>query len=56
MEMAIAWIKDRWSERTSWDGTVLIGVGIVGLLFSPFVSWAAWAAIIYGAWTLLKSD
>jgi hypothetical protein len=54
--MLVQWVKDRWNERTSWDGTVLIGVGVVALLFSPLVKWAAWAAIIYGAWTLLRPD
>jgi hypothetical protein len=54
--MLVQWVKDRWSERTSWDGTILIGVGVVALLFSPLMKWVAWAAIIYGAWTLFKRD
>lgn len=49
-------VKARWSERTTWDGTVLIVVGLVALLFSPLIKWVAWAAIIYGAWTLFKGD
>ncbi len=52
----IQWLKDRWSERTSWNGAMLIGVGVVGLLFSPLVKWAAWAAIIYGAWAFFTKD
>ena len=54
--MLVQWVKDRWAERTSWDGVVLVGVGVVALLFSPLVKWAAWAAIIYGAWTLLRGE
>ncbi len=54
--MLVQWVKDRWNERTSWDGTVLIGVGVVALLFSPLVKWVAWAAVIYGAWTLFCPD
>jgi len=54
--MLVQWVKDKWSERTSWDGAMLIGVGVVALLFSPLMKWAAWAAIIYGAWTLFKSE
>jgi len=54
--MLIQWVKDRWAERTSWDGVMLVGVGVVALLFSPLVKWAAWAAIIYGAWTLLRGE
>ena len=49
-------VKARWAERTTWDGTVLIGVGLVALFFSPLVTWVAWGAIIYGAWTLFKGE
>ena len=49
-------VKARWNERTTWDGTVLIGVGLVALLFSPLIKWVAWGAIIYGAWTLFTGD
>ena len=53
----IEWIKDRLSERTSWDGGALIAVGVITLFFSAIipVNLLAWAAIVYGAWTLLKS-
>lgn len=49
-------LKARLEERTSLDGGMLIAVGVVCLLFAPLVKWAAWAAVIYGAWTLLKGD
>ena len=49
-------LKARWEERTSWDGSMLIAVGVVCLLFAPLVKWAAWAAIAYGAWTLFKGE
>jgi|TARA_B100001964_G_scaffold219437_1_gene261516 hypothetical protein len=52
----IQWLKDRWSERSSWDGTVLIGVGVVCILFAPLVKWVAWAAVIYGVWTLFRPE
>ena len=52
----INWIKDRLGERTSWDGGVLIAMGIVALMFQGLVTWAAYAAIVYGAWTILKSE
>ena len=54
--MLVQWVKDRWAERTSWDGVMLVGVGLVALLFSPLVKWAAWAAIVYGAWTLFRGE
>ena len=50
------WLMNRLKERTSLDGAVLIGVGVVCLMFSPFVQMAAYAAIAYGAWTLLKGE
>ena len=54
--MLVQRVKDRWAERTSWDGVMLVGVGLVALLFSPLVKWAAWAAIVYGAWTLFRGE
>jgi hypothetical protein len=50
------WIMNRLKERTSLDGTILIAVGVVCILFAPLVKWAAYAAIIYGAWTLLTKE
>ncbi len=51
-----SWIKDRFAERTSLDGGMLIAVGIVGLLFDGLITYACYAAIAYGVWTLLKSE
>lgn len=50
------WIKERLVERTTIDGAMLIAVGVVVLLMGPLAKWAAYAAIIYGAWTLWKSE
>jgi len=50
------WITDRLSERSSWDGGALIGVGLVVLFLGPFAKYAALAAIAWGAWTLWKSE
>ena len=50
------YIKKIVGERTSLDGTVLIAVGVVCVLFAPLVKWAAYAAIAYGAWAILKKD
>jgi hypothetical protein len=50
------YIKKIIGERTSLDGTVLIAVGVVCVLFAPLVKWAAYAAIAYGAWTLLMKE
>jgi hypothetical protein len=50
------WIKNRVSERTSWDGAALIALGFLVLFMAPLAKIAAGAAIIYGAWTIWKSD
>ena len=50
------YLKKIIGERTSLDGTVLIAVGVVCVLFAPLVMWAAYAAIAYGAWTLLMKE
>ena len=50
------WIKARIEERTSLDGAVLIGVGIIVLIAGSFAKLAAYAAIAYGAWTIWKKD
>jgi len=50
------WLMNRLKERTSLDGVVLIAVGVIGVMFTPLIKIAAWAAIAYGAWTLLKGE
>jgi len=54
--MIKAWIKKRLDERTSLDGAVLIGVGLVILIAGPFAKLAAYAAIAYGAWTIWRAE
>ena len=54
--MIKAWIKKRLDERTSLDGAVLVGVGLVILIAGPFAKLAAYAAIAYGIWTIWKSE
>ena len=52
----ISWIKDRLVERTSWDGGVLITVGLVVLFLGPFAKYDAMAAIAWGVITMMKSE
>ena len=47
-------IKARLKERTSLDGAVLIGGGIVMILIPS--SLIGWGMILYGAWTLYKKE
>ena len=39
--MGVDWVKDRLSERTSWDGFVIIAIGILILVASPLTKIAA---------------
>ena len=52
----VDWIKNRVMERTSWDGGALIAVGLIVLFLGPFVKWAAYAAILWGIWTIWKKE
>ena len=51
-----AWVKKRLRERTSLDGAVLIGVGVIVLIAGPFAKLAAYGAIVYGIWTIWKKQ
>ena len=50
------WVSERFEERTSWDGAMLIAIGVIVLIAGPFAKLAAYEAIAYGAWTLFKSE
>ena len=50
------WVFDRTQERTSWNGAVLIAIGVIALVAKPIVGIAAWGAILYGAWTIWKEE
>lgn len=50
----MAWIKDRLKERTSLDGIVLIAAGGAFIVLGPLAKLAAYAAIGYGIFTIVK--
>ena len=57
------WFVERFKERTSWDGAVLVAAGGIGVLFlvlsslSPYVAYAAaGVAIAWGVWTMWKKE
>jgi len=54
--MMTKWILARFKERTSWDGVALIAAGIAFLFIKPIASLVAYAAILYGAYTLWKKE
>jgi threonine/homoserine/homoserine lactone efflux protein len=56
LEAAKQWIKQRFAERTTWDGSVIIGISVLALAAAPLIKWIAWAGIAYGIWTIWKSE
>ena len=52
----INWMKDRLTERTSLDGAVLIGTALAILLAAPLLNVAAWIALVYGIWSIIKEE
>ena len=50
------WIKSRMEERTTWDGGVMIAMGLIAFFATGFIKIAAVAAIAYGAWTIWKAE
>ena len=52
----IEWVKARVSERTSWDGAVLIALGFLVVLMNTLAKILAWVAILWGAWTIYKEE
>jgi hypothetical protein len=48
------WIKERLTERTTLDGAVLIAAGAAFIVLGPLAKIAAYGAIAYGIFTLVK--
>lgn len=49
-------IKNRLQERTTLDGVILIIAGVTFLIFKPIAAFVAYAAILYGVYTIIKKD
>ena len=54
--LAVAWVKDRLAERTSWDGGALIVISLLIIIASPIVKLAAWAGLAYVIYTLVTEE
>jgi len=50
------WVVSRLGERTSLDGGVLIAVCGGYLVLGGLIDLVAWGGLLYGAWTLWKSE
>ena len=53
-EIKMNWITTRLTERTTWDGIVLVATGIA-MIVAP-VNLIAYGMIAYGAWTIWKAE
>ena len=51
-----SWIMARWSERTSWDGGVIIGLSLAWIIFGGMIDWVAWIVLAYGIFTFWKEE
>lgn len=51
-----SWVSDRFTERTSWDGAMLVLLGVLVLIAKPIAGLLAYVAIAYGIWTIYKSE
>ena len=52
----LAWVKARVSERTSWDGAVLLAGSLFPLWGGVLAEWMLWGAAAWGAWTIYKEE
>ena len=50
------WLKDRVKEMSSWSGASLIVLGAFILLGGPFIKLLAWAAIVWGIFSIVKKE
>jgi hypothetical protein len=50
------WLKSRVSERTSWDGAVLVVVCGLILFTGGIAKILAVAGLCYGAWTCYQAE
>lgn len=50
------WVMARVGERTSLDGLLLIGGCLSVILFGGLAKIAAWVGLLWGVYTLVKSD
>lgn len=56
MEAITTWIKDRFNELSTLDGTVILGVSVAAFVASPFIKYIAVAGAVYGAWRIVQAD
>ena len=53
-DILIGTIQEKLGELSSWSGGMFIGTGVLIMIGSPILYLVAYAAIIYGAYLILK--
>ena len=56
VKMMMAWVKASVSERTSWDGGVIIVGCLMVICFGGLAKMAAWVGLVYGVWAIWKAE
>lgn len=52
----LTWFENRFKERTSWDGVIIILGALAVILFGGVIKLLAWFALAYGVWTLFLKE
>lgn len=50
------WIEKRLAERSTIDGVLMVAAGAAIIIFSPLTKLIAYAAIVYGAYTIWRQN
>ena len=56
MKKGLAWLKARVSERTSWDGAIIIAGCLIIILTGGLAKVLAAFGLGYGIWTCYKEE
>jgi hypothetical protein len=56
LDQTKVWVTNRLEERTTWDGVVLVGIGVLVLIAKPLAGLAAYAVICWGIWTIVTAE
>ena len=56
LKNGMAWLKARVSERTSWDGAVIIAGSLMIILTGGLAKLLALIGLAYGIWTCYKAE
>lgn len=56
MDFLKEWLLNRFSERTTWDGVIIVLLSLGIILFKDLIALIAWGTLIYGVWTIIRSE